>query len=182
MRKFVNIPNLLTLARLVVAPFVIWAIMQQKHRLALVLFAAAALTDGIDGALARRYRQITTMGAFLDPIADKILLSGVFVSLALIGSVPWWLVAVIFGRDVFLLVVSAGALLFTKFRQFRPSVWGKASTLVQIACATAWMAQNAVDSRPLHAFAEALIWPTAAATIWSGVHYGWRGLRFSRTH
>jgi cardiolipin synthase len=182
MRKFANIPNLLTLARLVVAPLVIWAIIEEKHRLALALFAAAALTDGIDGALARRYRQITKVGAYLDPIADKILLSGVFVSLALVGSVPWWLVAVIFGRDIFLLVVSAGALLFTKFREFRPSVWGKASTLMQIACATAWMAQNAVDSRPLHAFAEALIWPTAAATIWSGVHYGWRGLRFARTH
>jgi cardiolipin synthase len=182
MRTLANIPNLLTFARLLLAPFVFTAIVSGHGQRALALFACAALTDGLDGLFARRFHQITPLGAYLDPIADKFLLSGVYFFLAVIGSVPWWLVAIIFGRDIFLLLTSGIALMFTAFRQFRPSVWGKASTFVQIACALAWLAQNAVPSPALHALAEALIWPTAAATIWSGLHYSWRGLRFVRAH
>jgi cardiolipin synthase len=182
MRDFANAPNLLTVARLVLAPFVFAAIVTGRHDRALALFALAALTDGLDGLLARRFRQITPLGAYLDPVADKILLSGVFVSLAISGSVPWWLVVVIFSRDILLLLTSGIALLFTTFRQFQPSIWGKASTFVQIACAGAWMAQNAVNSASLHVLAEALVWPTAAITIWSGLQYCWRGLRLVRAH
>jgi cardiolipin synthase len=182
MRSLARIPNLLTLARIVLAPFVFAAIVSGRPVLALVLFACAALTDGLDGLLARRFHESTPLGAYLDPVADKILLSGVYVSLASAGSVPWWLVAVIFTRDIFLLLSSVIALLFTSFRQLRPSVWGKVSTLVQIACALAWMAQNAVPSAALHALAQALVWPAAAATIWSGLHYGWRGFRFLWKH
>jgi cardiolipin synthase len=89
---------------------------------------------------------------------------------------------VIIGRDLFLLASSGIALLFTGYREFRPSVWGKASTFVQIACAIAWMTQNAVDSPAVHALAVVLIWPTAAITVWSGLHYSWRGFRFVRAH
>ena len=182
MRRLASIPNLLTLARLLLAPFIFLAIVNGRHSSALVLFACAAFTDGIDGMLARRSGQITPVGAYLDPIADKVLLSGVYVSLAIVASVPWWLVGVIFGRDVFLLVSSGIALLFTEVRQFQPSVWGKASTFVQVVCAITWMTQDAVNSTALHALAQALVWPTAAATIWSGLHYSWRGIRFVRAH
>jgi cardiolipin synthase len=182
MRALASIPNLLTIARLLLAPFIFAAIVNGRHALALALFACASLTDGLDGLLARRFGQITPVGAYLDPIADKVLLSGVYLSLALAGSVPWWLVMVIFGRDLFLLASSGIALLFTGYRQFRPSVWGKASTFAQIACAIAWMTRNAVDSPGIHALAEALIWPTAALTVWSGLHYSWRGFRFVRAH
>jgi cardiolipin synthase len=182
MRNFASIPNLLTIARLLLAPFIFTAIVNGRHICALALFACAALTDGLDGMLARRFGQITAAGAYLDPIADKVLLSGVYLSLAVAHSVPWWLVIVIFGRDLLLLLSSGIALRFTGFRQFRPTVWGKASTFIQIACAITWMTQNAVNSTPVHALAEALIWPAAAATIWSGLHYGWRGLRFVRAH
>lgn len=177
MRSLATIPNLLSIARLVLAPVIFRAITSGRHTLTLALFAAAALTDGLDGILARRFRQMTPVGAYLDPIADKVLLSGVYISLALAQSVPWWLVAVIFGRDVYLLVSSAVVLLFTKFRDLRPSVWGKASTLVQIACASAWMGQNALNQAPLGSLARALVWPTAAATIWSALDYTWRGCR-----
>jgi cardiolipin synthase len=182
MRRLANIANLLTLARLLLAPFIFLAIANGRHTLALVLFACAAFTDGIDGMLARRLGQITPVGAYFDPIADKVLLSGVYVSLAIVGSVPWWLVVVIFGRDIFLLASSGFALLLTEVRQFQPSVWGKASTFVQIVCAIAWMTQNVVNSTALYALAQALVWPTAAATIWSGLHYSWRGIRFLRAH
>jgi len=182
MRNIAGVPNLLTMARLLLAPFIFAAIVNGRHALALALFACAALTDGLDGLLARHFGQITPLGAYLDPIADKVLLSGVFLSLAAASRVPWWLVAVIFGRDLFLLASSGIALLFTGYRQFRPSVWGKASTFVQIACAIAWMTQNAVDSPGVHALAEALIWPTASLAVGSALHYSWRGFRFVRAH
>jgi cardiolipin synthase len=182
MRALMAIPNLLTLARLLLAPFVFVAIVGGQHERALALFVIAAVTDGLDGLIARRFGQITTLGSYLDPVADKILLGGVYLSLAVAGSIPFWLVVVIFGRDLWLLATSGIALLFTTFRQFRPTVWGKASTFMQIACATTWMAQNAIHSPPIHALAQALVWPTAAATIWSGLHYSWRGFRFLKAH
>jgi cardiolipin synthase (CMP-forming) len=177
-----TLPNLLTILRLLLAPFIFTAIVTGPHKRALVLFVIAALTDGLDGLLARRINQSTALGAYLDPIADKVLLSGVFLSLAIAGSIPSWLVVVIFGRDLLLLASSGIALLFTAFREFRPSLWGKASTFVQIACATVWMAQNAVDLPWLHTLATSIIWPSAAITIWSGLHYSWRGFRFLKAH
>jgi len=182
MRTLASIPNLLTFARLLLAPLVFTAIVSGRDERALALFACAALSDGLDGLLARRFQQITPLGAYLDPIADKVLLSGVYLSLAIAGSVPWWLVCIIFGRDILLLISSGIALMFTGFRQFRPSVWGKASTFVQIACAIAWMGQNALPSTAIHLLAQALVWPAAGLTLWSGVHYAWRGFSFVKVH
>ena len=182
MRQLASIPNLLTIARLLLTPFVFWAILDARHTAALALFACAAITDGLDGMLARRFGQTTSAGAMLDPIADKLLLSGVFLALAVAGSVPRWLVMTILGRDVFLLASSGMVMLFTDFRQFQPSVWGKISTLVQIVCAIAWMLQNTASSPQLHSVAQALVWPTAAVTLWSGLYYIGRALRFLRVH
>src|SRR6266849_10007941 len=180
MTGLASLPNLLTLLRLALAPVIFWEILSARHELSLWLFIAAAVTDALDGAFARHFRQSTKFGAYLDPIADKVLLSGVFLSLAAVHSVPWWLVIVIFGRDVLLLASSAIALLFTQVRQFPPSVWGKLSTFFQISCATAWMVQNVLNSASIQAVANALIWPAAAATIWSALHYSWRGFRILR--
>ena len=182
MSRLASIPNLLTIARLLLAPFVFRAITDGRHTAALALFFCAALTDGLDGMLARRFGQATSAGAFLDPIADKVLLSGVYLALAIVGSVPWWLVMVVLGRDVFLLASSGIVMLFTNFCRFQPSVWGKLSTMVQIVCAIAWMVRNAGISPQLNSIALALVWPTAALTVWSGIHYSWRTIRSLRTH
>src|SRR5689334_2751866 len=98
------VPNFFTFLRLLLVPFVIRAILTGHPTLALSLFALAAVTDVIDGALARHFDLISQAGAYLDPIADKMLLSGVYLALAAAGSVPWWLVGVIFGRDLYLLL------------------------------------------------------------------------------
>jgi len=182
MSSLATLPNLLTIARLILSPFIFAAIVSGRHETALILFALAAMTDGLDGLLARRINQATPLGAYLDPVADKILLSGVYISLAVAGKIPSWLVVVILGRDLFLLASSGIALLFTAYREFRPSVWGKASTFVQIACATAWMSKNAMNLASLQTSAQALVWPVAAITIWSGLHYSWRGFRFLKVH
>jgi len=175
MPRWANFPNLITGCRLILAPFIVRAILSQQHRLALAIFAVAAATDLIDGLLARHLRLSTKTGAFLDPIADKVLLSSVYVSLATIGSVPWWLVAIIFGRDLFLVAAAGFALLFTRLRRFPPSVWGKASTFLQILCAVCTMARNAAPHSGLDGLSRALVWPAAFGTIWSGTHYAWRG-------
>ena len=162
-----NAANLLTLLRLVLVPFVILAILHAHHTLALALFAAAAFTDLLDGAVARRFHLATPAGAWLDPVADKCLLSGVFLALAAAGTVPWWLVILIFGRDLYILAGVGVVMSLTPIRQFPPSVWGKVSTFVQIVTAVASMAGKS----------STMIWPCAAFTIWSGIHYTWRTLR-----
>jgi cardiolipin synthase (CMP-forming) len=177
MPRWVNIPNLFTLLRIVLVPFVIQAILAGRHILALALFAGAAVTDVIDGAAARRFGAATQSGAYLDPIADKCLLSGVYVALAAAGTVPWWLVAVIFGRDLYILLGAAAVILFTPIRMLPPSVWGKASTFIQISTAVVLMASNVLQTELLKALSSALIWPCAGLTIWSGMHYTWRGIR-----
>jgi len=180
MRAWLTLPNLFTLVRLVLAPVIVYATLDQRAFAALCIFAVAASTDVVDGYLARHFGAATAAGAFFDPIADKLLLTGVYLALALGASVPWWLVGVIFGRDLLILAASAVALLTTKVRAFPPSVWGKASTFFQILTAVAFLGRAAFGSALLHNVSVALIWPTVALTVWSGVNYGWRGVRLLR--
>lgn len=178
MRDILNVPNLFTAVRIVLAPFVIRAVIVGEHRLALILFIAAAITDFFDGMAARRFGSITTAGQYLDPIADKLLFSGVYLALAVAAILPWWFVGLIFGRDLLIVVWAGVTLIFTRRRKFTPSLWGKLSTLLQAMTAAAWLFRNAAPAAPaLGALAAALIWPTAAATAWSGIHYAWRAAR-----
>jgi cardiolipin synthase len=177
MPSWINVANAFTVSRLALVPFVIRAILEGRHVAALALFGVAAVTDVLDGAAARRFGLGTQAGAYLDPIADKCLLSGVFLALAAAGMVPWWLVAVVFGRDLYILAGAIAILLATRVRKFPPSVWGKLSTLVQSLTAAAWMVRNAMGSPLADDIAAASIWPCAAFTVWSGVHYTWRALR-----
>ena len=177
MPRWLNVPNLFTLARVALTPLVVVAIVEGRHLRAASLFSLAAGTDLVDGAVARRFGSATPEGAYLDPIADKLLLSGVYLALAVARLLPWWLVAVVFGRDILILLAAAVALLLTRLRNFPPSRWGKLSTFAQVVTAVMWMARNAFPYQPLEVAAAALIWPTAALTVWSGIHYGWVGIR-----
>jgi cardiolipin synthase len=175
-------PNLVTLARLLLAPVIFCAILNRRAFAALCLLAVAAATDVIDGYLARHFGSATAAGAFFDPIADKLLLTGTYLALALSGSAPWWLVGIIFGRDFLILAASAVALLATKLRALPPSVWGKASTFFQILTAVSFLGRDALGLGFLATLSAILIWPTLALTVWSGIHYGWRGVRLLRVH
>jgi cardiolipin synthase len=180
MPRWLNIPNSFTLLRLALVPFVIQAVLQGRHFAALALFAFAAFTDLLDGAAARYFGSSTQAGAYLDPIADKCLLSGVFLALAAASILPWWFVAIIFGRDLYILVAVAAIALFTPVRHFPPSVWGKLSTFVQIVTAVTWMARDVLSVRVIDVFSAAILWPCVAFTIWSGLHYTWRGIQVAR--
>ncbi len=174
------LPNSFTVLRLLLVPVVIRAILAGEDTAALMVFAFAAATDILDGATARHYRLTSQAGAYLDPIADKFLLSGVFLALAAAGHVPWWLVATILGRDLYI-VFGAGMLYwFTAIRRFPPSVWGKVSTFVQVVTATVWLARNMQRTPSMDLLASMTVWPCAAFTIWSGIHYTWRSVQLAR--
>jgi cardiolipin synthase len=182
MPKWLNLPNFFTLLRVVLTPFVIKEILDGRHLLALELFAIAAFTDVLDGAAARRFGVVTPTGAYFDPIADKCLLSGVFLALAAARIVPRWLVGIIFGRDLLILGGVGAVLMYTSVRRFPPSVWGKASTFVQIVTAVTWMARDAVEIRVLNSVASLILWPCVGFTVWSGLDYVRRGIRIARAH
>jgi cardiolipin synthase (CMP-forming) len=182
MPRWFNLANFFTLLRLILVPFVVLDILSGRHTAALVLFGAAAVTDVLDGALARGYGLGTQAGAYLDPIADKCLLSGIFLALGASGMVPWWFVAIVFGRDLYILLAVVAVLGFTKVRKFPPSQLGKASTFVQILTAVVWMTRNIFEVRALVSLSAAMLWVCAAFAIGSGVHYTFRGIQVLRAH
>ncbi len=164
-----QIPNLLTAARLLAAPYILYLLWTGEYRTALVWFSIASITDVLDGFLARRFKVTSKIGALLDPIADKVLLSGSFLTLGLGGVIPWWLMAIVLGRDLLILGFAIIALALKIRREFPPSVWGKASTAAQIAYVLFAVGHAAVIT-PLMV-ATILSWISATLTIWSGIDY-----------
>ncbi len=127
-----QLPNLLTIARLALTPYLFLLMWRHDYRGLLWPFALVGVTDVLDGFLARRLHASSRLGAILDPIADKLLLSGTFLVLALTGAIEVWIAAVVLGRDV-LILGGAGALALARpGSQFPPSPWGKLSTFVQV--------------------------------------------------
>jgi cardiolipin synthase len=165
-------PNAISLTRLILAPVVAWAVWKDHGEIALALFVLAAATDFFDGFLARSTHTSTALGVYLDPIADKVLLSAVYIALGVTGRVPLWFVAIVFGRDLALLVASAIAMRVSSYDNYRPTIWGKISTFFQIVAAVAAIAAPALT------VTHFAIWLSAAATLWSAVHYTWRGVSF----
>jgi len=174
-----NTPNVLTLCRLFLIP--IFLAMLSKHRFnyALYLFCLAALTDALDGTVARWFDSKTEIGAYLDPFADKLLLLSAFVALTLENMLPGWLLGVVVIRDV---VIVFGYFLFSFLTDeripVRPSYLGKASTFLQLFCIIGALAQI---SRSWPRDWYAMLYLTVGVTALSGVHYAYQGLVLLRT-
>src|SRR5580692_2814633 len=130
--RILTVPNQLTFLRLAFLPVFLIAIEYERYGLALGILVAAGVSDALDGLLARGLNQRTPLGAYLDPIADKLLLSSSYLELALHGKIAWWLAIMVLGRDVLILIACAVILLAVGFRSFPPSVWGKATTFFEI--------------------------------------------------
>jgi cardiolipin synthase len=167
-----NAPNAVSLTRIFLAPIIAWAIWADHSYLALAFFALAALTDFLDGFLARTAQATTRLGIYLDPIADKILLSVVYIMLGYLGRFPLWFVSIVFGRDLALVIASAIAMKVSSYDNYRPTIWGKISTFWQILAAVAAIisAQSIITKQ--------MILVSAAATVWSAIHYTYRGIAF----
>jgi len=126
--QLLTAPNQLTLLRMLFLPFIVNSFLDQHYTTALVLFVLAGLSDGLDGLLARRLHQQTTLGQYLDPIADKLLLSTLFLVLSVLHKIPWKYTVMVFSRDMAILATSAVLYTIAGLRNFSPSIFGKANT------------------------------------------------------
>ena len=164
-------PNLLTLMRLIFVPFVVVAIQQQNYKWALGIFIVAGITDLLDGLLARVLKQKTTLGQYLDPIADKLLLSTMYLMLSIAHVIRWPFTIMVFSRDIIILIVCTLLYATGTMRVFRPSLLGKANTAVQILSVPLALIYQINGSDWARLGKRWSIWATVALTTVSGVHY-----------
>jgi cardiolipin synthase (CMP-forming) len=170
-------PNLLTLLRICLAPFLVAAILEGRYALSFSLFVAAGLTDALDGTLARMLQQRTMLGQYLDPVADKLLLSTLFVVLMHMGLIPVTVTVLVFGRDVGILVVAAILYAATGRREFSPSLLGKANTFVQVSAVAAVLLHQLVAAQWVAEVRMLALDATMLLTVVSGLHYAWTASR-----
>ena len=166
-------PNQLTLLRMIFVPFIVIHLVEGRYLWALVVFVLAGFSDGLDGLLARTLHQQTLLGQYLDPIADKLLLSTMFLVLSIEqrALVPWKFTVVVFSRDVSILLISGVLFMIAGLRDFRPSIFGKANTFAQVA-AIFFVMLFLVDPIVLIQIAtKVFLRATFFFTILSAVHY-----------
>jgi len=166
-----TVPNQITLLRLGFLPFFLILVLYEHFRWALFVLVFVALTDAVDGYLARTLHQKSALGAYLDPIADKLLLSSSFIALAMEKKIAWWLTVLVLSRDVLLLVVAGVILIVQGYRAFPPSLLGKATTFFEIALVffVVFAAAYPNDREP--EIIHYLAFTVAAFVIVSGFHY-----------
>jgi cardiolipin synthase len=170
-------PNLLTLMRICLAPFLVSAILENRFALSFGLFVAAGLTDALDGALARWLKQRTVLGQYLDPVADKLLLSTLFVVLTHKRLIPVTVTVLVFGRDVGILVVAAILYAAVGRREFKPTLFGKANTVAQVTAVAVVLLHQVSDARWVVALRTVALDATVILTVASGFHYAWIVMR-----
>ncbi len=173
-RSPITIPNLLSLLRMGLTPLFLISVVNGQSVAALVTFVAAGITDALDGYIARTYGQQSRLGAYLDPIADKMLLMSAYVVLAIPGLhpgalIPAWVTVLVIARDLFIVVIALVAYLALGIRRFHPNLLGKVNTIVQIVTAIAILASSVWLE--LIAVVKWLPYAAAATTIASGVSY-----------
>jgi cardiolipin synthase len=174
---FRTAPNLLTLLRICLAPFLVAAILESHFTLSFVLFVVAGLTDALDGTLARVLKQRSQLGEYLDPVADKLLLSTLFLVLTHMGLIPARVTVLVFGRDVGILVVAAILYAAVGRREFIPSLLGKANTLVQVSAVAAVLLYQLTTAGWVADVRMVTLDGTMALTVISGLHYAWTASR-----
>ena len=169
--RILTVPNQLTFLRLAFLPFFLIAIKYAHWEAALGILVAAGVSDGLDGLLARGLNQRTPLGAYLDPIADKLLMSSSYFVLALKGKIAWWLTILVLSRDVLLLVACAVILITVGYRPFPPSIWGKATTFFEIGLIVIVLVAAIWQDPTLWMIREVCGYLVAAFVMISGVHY-----------
>ena len=173
-RFSINIPNTLTILRILLAPTFVIVLLRHQYLYALIIFAVAGISDGLDGFIAKHYNQRTVLGAFLDPIADKVLILSAYICMAFLQIVPNWIAVIILSRDI---IIALGVAVFGIFNvrfQVKPSLISKITTCLQIATIMVVL----FDPAP-HAIAmvkSILYWATAGFTVVSGLHYIYSGV------
>ena len=157
--------------RLIFVPFIVNAVIDSNYGTALILFVLAGISDGLDGVLARALKQRTRLGEYLDPIADKLLLSSLFFVLSIMHKIPWRITVLVFSRDIGILVVAAVLYATTSLRDFRPSLFGKANTVTQIATLASVLLAEVYPVEWMIKLRQFGLWLTFALTLISWLHY-----------
>ena len=177
LRQFRSTPNMLTMLRLFTLPFLVIEILDGHWRLAFLLLWIAGLSDSLDGLLARKLGQFTTLGQYLDPIADKALLSTLFLVLTHVGVIPRFVTVLVFSRDLGILIISTLLYITNILRDFRPSWLGKASTAVQIVTVLVAMTVQVAPHAGLGEAMFLLLRLVAVLAPLSAAQYAWTTLR-----
>jgi cardiolipin synthase len=169
--QLLSAPNQLTLLRMMFLPFIVINLVEGHYFWALSLFVLAGLSDGLDGLLARILQQQTTLGQYLDPIADKLLLSTVFLVLSIMRKIPWKFTVLVFSRDISILAASAVLFAIAGLRDFRPSIFGKANTFAQVLAVFFVMLLEVHHTRWVWIARLTFLRATFTFTIISALHY-----------
>jgi len=166
------VPNLLTLARIAACPILVLLLYEHNYDLALYLFIAAGITDGLDGYIAKQFNYVSNLGKVLDPMADKLLIGSTYIMLAILGDIPFWLVVLVMFRD---LVIVVGYLIIAVMVQtvsVRPTWSSKVNTFLQISLmVSVLLEKSAILSVPI--IVDALILGVLVTTVISGIQYVW---------
>jgi cardiolipin synthase len=172
-----NLPNFLTLIRIVAIPFFLVLLASHLYMDALAIFILGGVTDAFDGFIARRMNQKTSLGAILDPVADKLLLMSSFIMLGMMDGIPLWLVVLVVSRDtVILFGYVAISFLLDERLEVQPTIAGKLSTVFQLVTVGVVLLMLARSQLLESSLDDALVYLTAAATVISGVQYLYLGL------
>ena len=170
-----NLPNYITLVRVILIPFFINLMIYVYYRGALAVFVVACVTDALDGMIARLTKTQTELGAFLDPMADKLLILAAFVTLVLLGRLPVWLVIIVVSRDAILTMGGLSIYFTTRDLKIQPSIIGKVTTVLQLVVVTLSLVLMSYGRETgIMAFLQ---WATAAVTVASGAQYVLRGVK-----
>ncbi|MFN6952922.1 MAG: CDP-alcohol phosphatidyltransferase family protein [Albidovulum sp.] len=169
-----NIPNLLTLLRILLVPVVVWAIAQGQMGIALAAFVIAGVTDAVDGYIAKRFDQQTELGAYLDPLADKTLIVSIYISLAIFGFIPPWVAILVVSRDIMIVGAVVLSTLIERPLTIHPLLVSKANTVAQIVFAALVLAAKGL-SLDLDWAIFIAMWAVAVLTLASAGAYmvGW---------
>lgn len=169
--QLLTAPNQITLLRLIFIPFVIIMVLDGNWPWALGLLIAAGLSDALDGVLARALHQQTLLGQYLDPIADKLLLSSLFLVLSVTKKIPWKYTVLVFSRDVCIVATAVVLYATVGFRDFRPSIFGKINTLCQISAVFFVVLAQVMPMPLVLMLGRAFLFATFTFTLVSGIHY-----------
>jgi cardiolipin synthase len=172
-----TVPNQITFLRLGFLPVFLILISYEQFKWALLVLVVAGLSDGIDGLLARQLNQRSSLGAYLDPIADKLLLSSSFIILAFKKQIAWWLTIIVLSRDILILIVAVVILLISGYRPFPPSIYGKLTTAFQIILVFAVVLAAAYPNLHVAPQIRILSYLVTVFSIVSAFHYSFSTTR-----
>lgn len=169
-----NLPNLITVARILLAPVFVWVLLQypatgaHERWIAVALFVLASATDGVDGALARKRNQVTDLGKLLDPIADKVLIGGALITLSIMGQVEFWITATILIREIGITIYRLAVI---KDRVIAASGGGKLKTVLQSVAVGFYLSPLAGYWSPIGILQQVILYAALISTVFSGLQY-----------